>query len=61
MNTRRMLLALALIVVLAVGVVGGWTFYDAWEAGVLPWQPEPTRVVVTPFADLPTPTATPGS
>ena len=61
MNTRRILLTLAVMVILTLTVVGGWTFYDAWEAGVLPWQPEPTRVIVTPFADLPTPTATPGN
>jgi hypothetical protein len=25
----------------------------AGSAGFLPWQPEPTRVPITPFADLP--------
>ena len=61
MNTKRMLMALAVIVVVTISVIGAWTFYDAWNAGVLPWQPEPTRIIVTPFANLPTPTATPGN
>lgn len=59
MNIKRMLLTLAAVLLIAVIVVGGWTFYDAWDAGLLPWQPEPTRAAVTPFADLPTPSATP--
>ncbi len=25
----------------------------ASSAGMLPWQPEPTRIPITPFADLP--------
>jgi hypothetical protein len=58
-SRRRFLVTgLALILVVVI-VVGSWTFVDAWEAGMLPWQPEPTRVVVTPFANLPTPDATP--
>lgn len=61
MNIRRMLFALAVVLIVLAIIVGGWTFYDAWQLGVLPWQPEPTRTVVTPFADLPTPTVTPGS
>lgn len=59
MNIRRILLSLAAVLLIALIVVGGWTFYDAWDAGLLPWQPEPTRAAVTPFADLPTPPATP--
>lgn len=61
MTLRRMLITIGLLVLLALVIVGVWTFYDAWQAGMLPWQPEPTRVAVTPFADLPTPSATPGS
>lgn len=59
MTLRRMLLTIGVLVLLTLLVVGVWTFYDAWEAGMLPWQPEPTRAAVTPFADLPTPSATP--
>lgn len=36
-----------LLILLAVALsVGG-------SAGMLPWQPEPTRIPITPFADLP--------
>jgi hypothetical protein len=59
LSIRRWVLAVAALMVLILIVVGGWTFADAWEAGMLPWQPEPTRVVVTPFANLPTVEATP--
>lgn len=61
MNRKRLLIGIGAAVVVALIVVGSWTFYDAWQLGVLPWQPEPTRIVVTPFADLPTPSATPGN
>ncbi|HWV22956.1 MAG TPA: hypothetical protein VNZ58_02095 [Thermomicrobiales bacterium] len=57
---RHWILSGILLVALIFVIVGGWTFYDAWDAGVLPWQPDPTRVVVTPFANLPTEVATPG-
>lgn len=59
MYPKRVLLAIGVVLLLVVVVIGGWTFYDAWDAGLLPWQPEPTRVAVTPFADLPTPSVTP--
>jgi hypothetical protein len=42
-----------------VVIVGAMTFRDAWQAGLLPWQPEPTLVAVTSFANLPTPASTP--
>lgn len=61
MTPKRILLAAGLVLILTIAVIGGWTFYDAWDAGLLPWQPEPTRVAVTPFADLPTPTVTPAN
>lgn len=57
--SRRILLFVGAAVILIIAIVGIWTFYDAWSAGMLPWQPEPTRIAVTPFADLPTPSATP--
>jgi predicted metal-binding protein len=44
-------------------VVGGYALYLGSAAGVLPWQEEPTRIAITPFADIPgfggTATATP--
>lgn len=57
-------IALALVLTL---VVAGYGVFLASEAGRLPWQAEPTRIPVTPFADFPgfgspsTPVATPGS
>lgn len=59
MTPKRWVAVVGLVLLLGIAVIGSWTFYDAWEAGMLPWQPEPTRVAVTPFADLPTPPSTP--
>ncbi len=39
------LVPLLVLVVVALSLAG--------SAGVLPWQPEPTRIPITPFADLP--------
>lgn len=58
MTLKRIALMAGVVVFIAVAIIGIWTFYDAWSAGMLPWQPEPTRVAVTPFANLPTPTPT---
>jgi hypothetical protein len=44
-----MLALLALVVLLTVG---GYGLYLANMAGRLPWQEEPTRIPVTPFANL---------
>jgi|GEM_PF-4845460 len=60
-KARTWVLSALAIVILLVVIVGGWTFYDLWQAEALPWQPDPTRVVVTPFADLPVPSGTPSS
>ena len=61
MNRKQSLLALAAVVLVAAIVIGGWMFYDAWQLGVLPWQPEPTAFAGEPFSNLPTPSATPGN
>ena len=45
-------IALATVVVLIL-LVGGYGFYLAGEAGRLPWQEDPTRIPITPFADIP--------
>ena len=39
--------------VLLTLVVGGYGMYLASLAGELPWQEEPTRIPVEPFADIP--------
>ncbi len=55
-------LAVALVLTL---VIAGYGMLLASEAGRLPWQVDPTRIPVTPFADFPgfgnasTPAATP--
>jgi predicted metal-binding protein len=33
--------------------VGGFGYYLADSAGKLPWQEDPTRIAITPFADIP--------
>lgn len=52
LRRRRILVAVAavLIPLLILGLIG---LFMAGSAGVLPWQPEPTRIPITPFADLP--------
>lgn len=50
--------------VLAVVLVGGFGLYLGGLAGELPWQEEPTRIPVEPFADIPgfsAPTAVSGA
>jgi len=39
--------------VLGVLIVGGFGLYLLSVAGDLPWQVDPTRVPITPFADAP--------
>jgi hypothetical protein len=52
---RRHPLATTLVataLILAI-VIGGYSMYLASESGLLPWQPEPTLIPVTPFSDFP--------
>jgi hypothetical protein len=51
-----------------VALIGSYGIYIAGSSGMLPWQPEPTRIAVTPFAGIPgfsepaaTPTVAPGA
>ena len=44
------------VVVVVLAVFGLWF---GGQQGMLPWQPEPTRIPVTPFANLPGSVATP--
>jgi hypothetical protein len=50
---RRRTLVIAVIVLVSLLIVAAWGLSLAGSAGVLPWQPEPTRIPITPFADLP--------
>lgn len=57
------LVGLAFLFVL---VAAGYGTYVAGEAGRLPWQEDPTRIPITPFADIPgfsspTPAPTPAA
>ena len=45
-----LLVGVALLFVL---VAAGYGTYVAGEAGRLPWQEDPTRIPITPFADIP--------
>ena len=47
---RNIIIAVALIIFLAIII---WALMMAGSAGFLPWQAEPTRIPITPFADLP--------
>jgi hypothetical protein len=50
---RRGLRVVAAAALLAVLLVGGYGMYLANMAGRLPWQADPTRIAITPFADIP--------
>jgi hypothetical protein len=50
---RRRNIMIALVVLVPLLILAAWGLSFAGSAGVLPWQPEPTRIVITPFADLP--------
>lgn len=49
---RTMLIAVAVVLVPLL-ILAAWGMVVAGSAGILPWQPDPTRIPVTPFADLP--------
>jgi hypothetical protein len=50
---RRRTLVIAVIVLVTLLILAAWGLSVAGSTGVLPWQPEPTRIPITPFADLP--------
>lgn len=51
---------IATLVLIPIGIVLFFSLYLADQAGELPWQTDPTRIPVTPFANLPTmPAGTP--
>jgi len=55
---------IATLVLIPIALVLFFSLYLANTAGELPWQTDPTRIPVTPFANLPTAPAsspTPGS
>ena len=50
---RRRTVMIAAIVLVPLLILAAWGLALAGSAGFLPWQPEPTRIPITPFADLP--------
>ena len=54
---RRRNIMIAAVVLVPLLILAAWALSFAGSAGVLPWQPEPTRISITPFADLQTPSA----
>jgi hypothetical protein len=50
---RRTLIIVALVVLVPLVLLAAWGLSLAGSAGYLPWQPEPTRIPITPFANLP--------
>ena len=62
LRQRPWLAVLALVASVGALLVGSFGIYLAGTAGRLPWQEDPTRIPITPFADIPgfgEPTATP--
>jgi len=51
-DRRRRSFVIAVVVIILLAIVV-WAMTLAGSAGVLPWQPEPTRIPITPFANLP--------
>ena len=49
---RRSALLIAVVVLVPLLILAAWGLSLAGSAGFLPWQPEPTRIPITPFADL---------
>ena len=45
---------MATLILIPLALVLGFSLYLANTAGELPWQSDPTRIPVTPFANLPT-------
>jgi hypothetical protein len=56
-RTGPRLILVAALVVLAALVVAG--LFAGGQAGMLPWQPEPTRIPIAPFEGLGAPTPAP--
>jgi hypothetical protein len=54
-NRRRRHILIALVVLAPLVTLAVWGMCIAGSAGMLPWQPQPTRIPITPFANLPTP------
>jgi hypothetical protein len=54
-DRRRRNLLIAGVVLVPLLILAALALALAGSAGFLPWQPEPTRIPITPFADLQSP------
>ena len=50
---RRRNISIAVVVLVPLLILIAVALAMAGSQGVLPWQPDPTRIPITPFADLP--------
>lgn len=53
LRQHPLIVALAALIVVVFMVVVGYGTYLAGQAGELPWQTQPTRIAITPFAGIP--------
>lgn len=53
LRRHPMLTALLVAIILFTVVAMSYGVFLASEAGRLPWQEDPTRIPITPFADIP--------
>jgi hypothetical protein len=50
---RNRTILIAVVILVPLLILAAWGMVVAGSAGMLPWQPDPTRIPITPFADLP--------
>jgi hypothetical protein len=48
----RRAMVIVLVILVPLLHIAAWGLTFAGSAGMLPWQPEPTRIPITPFAGL---------
>lgn len=64
LRRHPVLTVLGVVIILFTVIAMSYGVFIASEAGRLPWQEDPTRIPITPFADIPgfnAPAATPGT
>jgi hypothetical protein len=52
-SRRNRIILIAAVILVPLVVLAAWGLMFAGSVGMLPWQPDPTRVPITPFAGLP--------
>jgi len=53
LRRHPLLMIVAAAIILFTIVAMSYGVFIASEAGQLPWQEDPTRIAITPFADIP--------